>query len=546
LKNTKRKIGLALGLLGGAILLSSCTASFCSTTDQAEILYPYEQGVTIYANWDQIPTEYQSKASLALPGNNTIYKYVPETVLEDGITKNYSAKKTSFLQTIITSARESNYRIPSKDYFEAIDDLTLKAAVTLASGNEYKTESDFDNVNPTFITSLTVNDVTNGKWCINPYVEPDANGENGENPINLSDDSEIGNSILRKFGSIKFKGTSDNEETFGFLDMWTQHLKFGVLGIDKCPSTDFYAYYKQQMLTKVSSLRNCIATKDGYFGHYGENKDWQVQITHKSWSYAWDKGFLEGLLVYPVSWLVDTFAFGMDSNLTGWSQLLALIFVTLIVRGIMLIATFKNTLSQQKMQALQPQLAKLQQKYPNSNTNQAEKQRLAQEQMALYKRNKVNPMGSLIVLIFQFPIFICVWAALQGSAALSTGSFLNLALSDTIKDTLFNLGAGWAKNTYGWWTALILFILMAGAQIVSMLLPQIFTKKKTKEISKFTANPAAKEQGNKTKTFMICMLGMTIVMGFFLPSAMGVYWFIGAIISIIQTLITQLVLKKKD
>ena len=42
------------------------------------------------------------------------------------------------------------------------------------------------------------------------------------------------------------------------------------------------------------------------------------------------------------------------------------------------------------MQKLQPQIAKLQEKYPNSNTNQYEKQRLAQEQMALYKKNKEN------------------------------------------------------------------------------------------------------------------------------------------------------------
>jgi membrane protein insertase Oxa1/YidC/SpoIIIJ len=67
--------------------------------------------------------------------------------------------------------------------------------------------------------------------------------------------------------------------------------------------------------------------------------------------------------------------------------------------------------------------------------------------MALYKRNKIHPFGQFIVLIFQFPIFICVWSALQGSAALSSGEFLNMRLSDTIKDILFNVSVGLGITT---------------------------------------------------------------------------------------------------
>jgi membrane protein insertase Oxa1/YidC/SpoIIIJ len=40
------------------------------------------------------------------------------------------------------------------------------------------------------------------------------------------------------------------------------------------------------------------------------------------------------------------------------------------------------------------------------------------------------------------------------------------------------------------------------------------------------------------------LIVFTIVMGFFLPSAMGVYWLIGGLISMAQTIITQLVLGK--
>jgi membrane protein insertase Oxa1/YidC/SpoIIIJ len=46
------------------------------------------------------------------------------------------------------------------------------------------------------------------------------------------------------------------------------------------------------------------------------------------------------------------------------------------------------------------------------------------------------------------------------------------------------------------------------------------------------------------KWFSNIMLVMIVVMGFSLPAAMGVYWFIGAIISVIQTLIMQTIMAR--
>ena len=53
------------------------------------------------------------------------------------------------------------------------------------------------------------------------------------------------------------------------------------------------------------------------------------------------------------------------------------------------------------MTALQPEMAKLQEKYPNANTNNYEKQALAQAQMDLYKKNGVKPMSSIITMFIQ-------------------------------------------------------------------------------------------------------------------------------------------------
>ena len=310
------------------------------------------------------------------------------------------------------------------------------------------------------------------------------------------------------------------------------------------PTKDFVSVYKNAVNNQVAQIRSCIATQDDLYGHYGPLSDWRVNISTKDWGYAWSKGFLEGLLVYPISWLTDKIAFGIDPMIKGWSQLLAIVIVTIIVRGILLAISFRSTMDTQKMQALQPELAKLQQKYPNANTNPQEKQRMSQEQMALYKRNGIHPMRQMLVLIIQFPLFICVWSGLQGSSVLATGEFLNVRLSDTIQSILFNVNGTWYLNTYGWWTALVIFLMMAATQVMAMMLPRIIAKRRTKNIAKTSRNPAQDQQGRTMKFVTWGMLIFTIIMGFFLPAAMGVYWFIGGLISMAQTGITQLVMSK--
>ena len=575
--NSKKKL---LGIAGvglGALLLSSCTQNFCSNADKAQMLYPYEQGVTVYvteAEYNELKTNDDTKeliayeetlkygdtavAGKALAGNDNIYKYVPATKNETGTVYTYTAKKASSLLqgTILSSASKNGYALPSMTFWSAIDDYTLKAVLVQAAyeikgaGNSYSLVSDFSNVPSDFISSIQIvsskdkekaETIANEKdtLYINPYIESDTDGSDATS-------IDYDHSLLRRYGYLKFSGIDNT--LFGHFDSWVsilQESKESGLGLDGCPTSAFTTLYKNNVQSKVSSISTCIATRGGTYGHYGPSRDWEVKIEAKDWGYAWSKGFLEGLLVYPISWMVDTFAFGMDASLSGWSQLLALVFVTVIVRVLLMAATFKSTLDQQKMQNLQPDLAKLQEKYPNSNTNQAEKARLGQEQMALYRRNKINPLSQFLVLIIQFPVFICVWSGLQGSAALSSGQMLNLRLSDTIRETLFNVSGTWYLNTSGWWTALILFLLMAGVQIMAMMLPRIIAKKKSKNVTKMGKNPAANDANKQGRMMMIIMLIFTIFMGFMLPAAMGIYWLIGGLMSMLQTLISQVVLANK-
>ncbi len=568
--------------------------------------YPYEQGVTVYVSKAEFETlkageakdiieqelawsqEAESHGLPAIAGpafgnkNDEVYKYIPfspKTVTKtdgegnvteetdraaDGSLKvgSYTAKKyvSSVLASAISSAESNGYYVPSIYYLGMIDDYTLKAAVIesdAASGygyGKYDGVSTWDayigtEAGAAFVAGLKASSVEGDSWAVNPYTVSDTDGAEGE---------QIQNSVLRQNGRIKFSGpTYTNDKGVETRDMWANYdawkadiianhanRGFKLLDSHAIPSTDFDNLYRNSVNSKVNAIRSCIATRPGEYGHYGPNADWRVPMEEKTWGYAWSKGFLEGLLVYPVSWLTDTFALGMDPALSGAGQIWAIIFVTLIVRLLLMTVSIRSTADSQKMQAIQPELVKIQAKYPNSDSNPAERQRLSQEQMALYRRHGIKPFRQILVLIIQFPVFICVWSGLQGSAALATGEFLNMSLSDTIQSILFNVSGTWYLNSNGWWTALVLFLLMSGIQIMAMLTPKIIQKIQTRNLPKMGVNNAANKQNKTMKWVMIIMTGFTIVMGFMLPSAMGVYWLIGGVIQILQTVITQIVMAK--
>ena len=556
MKNTKSKL-LGIAAFGlGALLLSSCTANFCSTEDRAAMLYPYDQGVTVYCAKEELDaykgTEaytilsaedkaiFDSLSGQAIAGNENVYKYVPFNRGDSYPV--FSAKKADLVNSAIKSAATDGYVIPSVQYWAEVDNYVLLDAID-------NLKKDFPNAS---IAAITVNSTAKNTWCVNPYQENDTNGE-GAHPIELNlADKEAGNSLLRYYGENKFyKFNTDKYLEESTLVSWVKEMRFSAkngLGLDGTAGDDFLAVYRSAILAKIQNKKSCIATKTDTFGHYGSQSDWEIAIKAKDWGYAWNKGFLEGLLVYPIAWMIDTFAYGMDPALSGVGQILSIIFVALIVRLTLMLVTLRSQIGQQKMQALQPQLAKIQAKYPNANTNQAEKMRLSQETQALYKRNKINMFGPILTLIVQFPVFICVWDAMNGSAALSTGAFMNLRLSDTIASVITNFSGAWYTNANGWWTAVVLYLLMAIFQILAVLVPRLIQKNNQKKVAKMYKNNNQESQNKTMKYMTYGMVGFTLVAGFMLPSAMGVYWTIGAVISLGQNLITQAVvgLKKKN
>ncbi|MBR5750117.1 MAG: membrane protein insertase YidC [Bacilli bacterium] len=535
-KRTKVKLLGALGLAAGALMLSGCVSNFCSDIEKARIAYPYEQGVTVYVDGESaVPQEYRTPELSFQPlkdkGNDELWAYIP--VNENGY---YAARKAEYLtNNIIASAVSNNVSVPSYDYFKKMDQKLLEAAISAAKAD-----------------GITVDEASITAAKINPFSVADCVGN--EEGVTVTEDS-----ILRNYGYLKFVTKSFNAENgtttfkfdYGNWDKWTEEIQKEIetakpgSGAASVPNADFVSIYKGAFNSLTNGIRTCITTREGNYGHYGASNNWQVKMDSISWGEAWQHGFLEGLIVYPVACLVDALNYSFDPSLSGVGQIWALVLTTIIVRLLVVLLTFKSTLDQQKMTALQPQIAKIQAKYPNSNTNQAEQARVSQETMALYRRNKVNPLSSILAIIIQFPVFVSVWGALQGSAALSSGEVLNLRLSDSIWSVLSNFSGTWYANTTGWWTAGILFILMAATQFCAMKLPQWINAARNKKLSKTSANPAADKTARTQKMVSWFMLIFTIVLGISLPAAMGVYWAIGGLVAMAQTAIIQGIMRRK-
>ncbi len=103
---------------------------------------------------------------------------------------------------------------------------------------------------------------------------------------------------------------------------------------------------------------------------------------------------------------------GSEAILKFWQDVtgswgVAIILLTFTIRLAILPLTFSSVKSMQKMQVLQPEIKKLQERFKD------DKQRLQQETMAFYKERQVNPLASCLPLLLQLPFFVSLFYLLR-------------------------------------------------------------------------------------------------------------------------------------
>lgn len=179
---------------------------------------------------------------------------------------------------------------------------------------------------------------------------------------------------------------------------------------------------------------------------------------------------------------------------------IGIILFTLLIR-ILLMPLFNMQMkSSQKMQDIQPDLKKLQMKYPGKDTES--RMALAEESQALYKAHGVNPYASMLPLLIQMPVMIALFQALTRVPFLKTGTFMWVSLAQ--------------HDPY--------FILPVLAAVLTFL-------------STWLTNLAAREK-NVVMTIMTYMMPIMIfLMGFKLASGVVLYWVVSNAFQVFQLLL---------
>ena len=241
-------------------------------------------------------------------------------------------------------------------------------------------------------------------------------------------------------------------------------------------------------------------------------------------------------LLYPVKWIIELilvafhslFTFvGMDAA-DGFTWVLAITGLVLVVRAALIPLFVKQIKSQRGMVLLQPELQKLQKKY-KGKTDRDSREAFAKEQMALYKKTGSNPLSSCLPLLAQMPIFISLFFVLneaqhnkQGIGMLTqelATSFANSKVFGApLSASFFNPGAN-AENP-------LAVQIIAGVMIVLMTASQFITQKQIISKNQTPAN-LQNSQYMQTQKIMLWLFPiMFAISGVSFPLGVMTYWLV--------------------
>lgn len=199
-----------------------------------------------------------------------------------------------------------------------------------------------------------------------------------------------------------------------------------------------------------------------------------------------DYGFLF-MISQPLFWLLIK----IQSVVANWG--VAIICITLIVKGGMYPLTKAQYTSMAKMRNLQPKMTQLKERFGD------DRQKMSQAMMELYRKEKVNPAGGCLPLLIQMPIFLALYWVFLESVELRHAPFMLWIQDLSAQDPYY-----------------ILPVLMG----ISMFIMQ--------KMQPMTVQDPMQQK------IMQYMPVMFTVFFFWFPSGLVLYWLVSNVISIVQ------------
>jgi len=172
--------------------------------------------------------------------------------------------------------------------------------------------------------------------------------------------------------------------------------------------------------------------KHEYLIFIGPKHNPMLRRMNQHWGEGWSDMMQYGWFWFvsrPLNWLLNSYHNLLDNVGKSWSWGLAIIFLTITVRIFIWPLHNKSTRTMKRMSKLQPEMAKLKEKYGDDPA------KLNTEMMGLYRKFGINPLGGCLPMLLQLPIFFGFFRMLQYAVELRGQGFLwveDLSQPDTL------------------------------------------------------------------------------------------------------------------
>lgn len=252
-------------------------------------------------------------------------------------------------------------------------------------------------------------------------------------------------------------------------------------------------------------------------------------------------GWPVAILSYPIAWLMH-----LIGSACGNKYFWGILFTTLIVRTLAWPIYAKQNSSTVKMQLIQPEMEKIQNKYRGRQDPESQR-RMQAETMAVYKKYKMNPFGCMFTMILQFPIFMGMYEAvrrinLYATTTLDDGVTTivqpgKFVLSNTKVFNYFELNSSFSSGAI---QDKIFVVVLALAFSAITIFSQHLAQKKPSYMKQTGTQRRAPSQAQDTAKQMKMMNYFMVVMFFIFAlqnTALALYWLIGGIYQLLQSFI---------
>ncbi|MGR4881655.1 membrane protein insertase YidC [Streptomyces sp. LARHCF249] len=234
---------------------------------------------------------------------------------------------------------------------------------------------------------------------------------------------------------------------------------------------------------------------------------------------------LFSFITTPVSWIIVQFhklygaIFGADS---GWAWGLSIVSLVILIRICLIPLFVKQIKATRGMQALQPKMKAIQERYKN------DKQRQSEEMMKLYKETGTNPLSSCLPILAQSPFFFALYHVLANIADGKKIGAMDQQLVDSAREAKI-FGAPIAakfmdspEKVEALGASLTDVRIVTAVMIVLMSLSQFYTQRQLmqKNVDLSVKTPFMQQQ----KMLMYIFPVIFAVMGINFPVGVLVYW----------------------